>query len=159
GYYMCYIFSLIKFYFNALFFIQMHFNTAIGTAISLTMVAIAAAQETLNVIREENLQANAKKIGEQIKVGFSQLMKKYDVIGDVRGAGLYIGVEIISDRKLKSPDAVSASRIVNELRERRVLISATGFHSNTLKIRPPLIFSDSDASRLLSESEAVFAGL
>ena len=131
-----------------------YFNTFGGNS-----VAIAAAQATLSVIRDEGLQANADKVGKLISDGFVELSKRYEAIGDVRGAGLYIGVEMVSDRKFKTPDAALASAIVNGLRERRVLISATGFHSNTLKIRPPLIFSEKDADRLLNESEAVLARL
>lgn len=131
-----------------------YFNTFGGNS-----VAIAAAQATLNVIRDENLQANADKVGKLIRGGFAELSKRYETIGDVRGVGLYIGVEMVSDRKLKTPNAALASAIVNGLRERRVLISATGFHSNTLKIRPPLIFSENDADRLLEETEAVLARL
>ncbi len=129
-----------------------YFNTFGGNT-----VAIAAAQATLDVIRDEGLQANADRVGRIIRDGLADLARRYEVIGDVRGAGLYIGAEIVSDRSSKAPDGALASRIVNDLRERRVLISATGFHSNTLKIRPPLVFSEKDADRLLSEIEAVLA--
>lgn len=129
-----------------------YFNTFGGNT-----VAMAAAQATLDVIRDEGLQENAKRVGKVIRDGFSELAKRHERIGDVRGAGLYIGVEMVSDRKSKTPEAVLASAIVNGLRERRVLISATGFHANVLKIRPPLVFSESDAARLLEETKAVLA--
>lgn len=129
-----------------------YFNTFGGNS-----VAIAAAQATLDVIRDERLQENAQRIGRAIRDGFADLAQRYDCIGDVRGAGLYIGVEIVSDRAGKTPDGARAAAIVNGLRQRRVLISATGFHSNTLKIRPPLIFSRNDVDRLLTEAKAVFA--
>jgi 4-aminobutyrate aminotransferase-like enzyme len=131
-----------------------YFNTFGGNS-----VAIAAAQSTLDVIRDEGLQANAKRIGKVLRDGFSELARRYDRIGDIRGAGLYVGVEMVTDRKLKTPDAPLASAIVNGLRERRVLISATGFHANVLKIRPPLVFSESDAGRLLDETKAVLAAI
>jgi 4-aminobutyrate aminotransferase-like enzyme len=86
-------------------------------------------------------------------------MGEFDFIGDVRGAGLYIGVEIVRDRLSKQPDSDRALAIVNGLRQRRVLISATGFHSNTLKIRPPLVFSGQDAGRFLSEIRAVLKAI
>lgn len=120
---------------------------------------MAAAQATLNVLREERLQDNARNVGALIKNSIADLAKRYDCIGDVRGTGLYIGVEMVTDRKSKTPDEPLASAIVNGLRERHVLISATGPHSNTLKIRPPLVFSSSNADRLLSEIEAVLAQL
>lgn len=90
---------------------------------------------------------------------FSELGRRYERIGDVRGSGLYIGVELVADRAKRTPDGKSASMIVNALRERRVLISATGALGNVLKIRPPLVSSEHDAARLLDEAHAVIAGL
>jgi 4-aminobutyrate aminotransferase-like enzyme len=127
-----------------------YFNTFGGNT-----VAIAAAQATLDVIRDERLLENAEKVGQLMRDGLKEIAARYDGIGDVRGAGLYIGVEMVRDRTTKEPDAAAASAMVNGLRERRVLISATGFHANTLKIRPPLIFSAENAARLLMEFEAV----
>jgi len=77
----------------------------------------------------------------------------------VRGAGLYIGVELVRDRGTREPDSASALAIVNGLRERRVLISATGPGSNVLKIRPPLVFGPQHVDRLLSELETVIKTL
>lgn len=131
-----------------------YFNTFGGNT-----VAMAAAQATLDVIRDEQLQDNAKRVGQIIRDGFAELAERYEHIGDVRGAGLYIGVEMVSDRKSKTPNAVLAAAIANGLRERRVLISATGFHANVLKIRPPLVFSETDAARLLEETNAVLAAI
>nr|WP_180203363.1 aspartate aminotransferase family protein [Pseudomonas sp. SbOxS1]NYU03035.1 aspartate aminotransferase family protein [Pseudomonas sp. SbOxS1] len=131
-----------------------YFNTFGGNT-----VAIAAAQATFDVIREENLLENAQRVGRFIRDGFNDIASRYEQIGDVRGAGLYIGVEMVSDREAKTPDTALTTAIVNGLRERRVLISATGFAANTLKIRPPLVFSEKDATRLLTETEAVLAKL
>jgi len=124
---------------------QRYFNTFGGNT-----VAVAAAQATFEVIRDQNLLGNAARVGREIRDGLRQLREQYDRIGDVRGAGLYIGVEMVSDRDGKTPDAATATAIVNGLRDRRVLISATGFHANVLKIRPPLVFSAADADRLLT---------
>lgn len=131
-----------------------YFNTFGGNT-----VAIAAAQATLNVIRDEDLLTNSNKVGIFIRNGIKELAKRFDIIGDVRGSGLYIGVELVKDRHTKMPDAAAATAIVNAMRERRVLISATGFYGNTLKIRPPLVFSEANASRLLTELEAVLSVL
>src|SRR5262249_20874038 len=84
-----------------------YFNTFGGNT-----VAMAAAQATLDVIRDEGLQENAKKVGRTIRDGFVELAKRYDFIGDVRGAGLYVGIEVVSDRQLKLPDGDLASTIV-----------------------------------------------
>ncbi|WP_183025514.1 aspartate aminotransferase family protein [Variovorax sp. UMC13] len=131
-----------------------YFNTFGGNT-----VAIAAAQATLDVIRDERLVENARQVGQLIQSGLRELAQRFEVIGDVRGAGLYIGVELVKDRATKAPDAAAAAAVVNGLRERRVLISATGFHANTLKIRPPLVFSEANADRLLTAIEATFASL
>ncbi|MTH63042.1 aminotransferase class III-fold pyridoxal phosphate-dependent enzyme [Paracoccus sp. DK608] len=129
-----------------------YFNTFGGNG-----VAMAAAMATLQVVRDENLQANAKAMGEKIQSGFRSLAARFPGIGDVRGAGLYIGVEMVADRATKAADADAATRIVNGLREKRVLISATGPRANVLKIRPPLVFTDADVDWLLRASAEVMA--
>lgn len=131
-----------------------YFNTFGGNT-----VAIAAAQATLDFIDEEKLMENANRVGQFVRDGLKEIASRYERIGDVRGAGLYIGVELVKDRATKEPDAAAASAIVNGLRERRVLISATGFNANTLKIRPPLIFSKENATRLLTELEGVVGSI
>lgn len=131
-----------------------YFNTFGGNT-----VAIAAAQATLDVIRDENLLDNSNRVGDLIRAGIRELATRHEVIGDVRGAGLYIGVELVSDPGTRAPDGAAAAAVVNALRERRVLISATGFHANTLKIRPPLVFGASHASRLLTELDAALSAL
>ncbi|MFE8047312.1 aspartate aminotransferase family protein [Brenneria goodwinii] len=133
---------------------QRYFNTFGGNT-----VAIAAAQATFDVIRDEGLQENSLRVGRFIRAGLRELAQRYPQIGDVRGTGLYVGVEMVSDPQRKTPDAHLATAMVNGLRERRVLISATGFSANVLKIRPPLVFSENDAGRLLGEMEAVLTQL
>lgn len=127
-----------------------YFNTFGGNT-----VAVAAAQATYDVIRDENLLDHARRVGDVLRDGLRDLAERHACMGDVRGAGLYAGVELVKDRATKAPDAAMAAAIVNGLRERRVLISATGFHANTLKIRPPLVFTEAHAGRLLEALEAV----
>ncbi|WP_338563678.1 aspartate aminotransferase family protein [Erwinia sp. E_sp_B04_7] len=131
-----------------------YFNTFGGNT-----VAIAAAQATLDVIVEDKLMENCDKVGRLLLEGVQGIARRYPQIGDVRGVGLYMGVEIISDAENKTPDQKTAAGLVNALRDRRVLISATGFHGNVLKIRPQLIFTAQDAERLLKDIDAVFAAL
>ncbi|MDB5652435.1 MAG: 4-aminobutyrate aminotransferase [Tardiphaga sp.] len=131
-----------------------YFNTFGGNS-----VAMAAAQAVLNVIRDEKLQENSLRVGQVLRDGFADLAKRFELIGDIRGSGLYVGVELVRDRRTKEPDAAAAAAVVNGLRARRVLISATGANASTLKIRPPLVFSEANADRLLSETEKVFASL
>jgi 4-aminobutyrate aminotransferase-like enzyme len=129
-----------------------YFNTFGGNTL-----AAPPPQATLDVIRDEDLLGNAARVGPLIRDGISRLAERYEVIGDVRGVGLYIGAEIVTDRESRAPDGWTAAALVNGLRERRVLISATGFSGNTLKIRPPLVFSAADAARLLDSLESTLA--
>jgi 4-aminobutyrate aminotransferase-like enzyme len=112
-----------------------YFNTFGGNS-----VCIAAANAVLDVIEDEHLQENSRNVGEYLKSVLSEVATSRGDISDVRGAGLYVGVNVISPED-GSPDASRASQIVNGLRERRVLISATGLAGNVLKIRPPLPFA------------------
>ena len=75
----------------------------------------------------------------------------------MRGAGLFTGVELCTDRAAGTPATAEAARVVNRMRERQVLLSATGEHANTLKIRPPLVFSQANADLLLQTLDDVLA--
>ncbi|MBB4320461.1 4-aminobutyrate aminotransferase-like enzyme [Agrobacterium tumefaciens] len=121
-----------------------YFNTFGGNS-----VAIAAASAVLETIRDEGLLDNAAKIGSEILDGLQDLQTKYEFVGDVRGAGLYFAVELVKDREEKTPDMDRALAAINALRDQRILISATGADAHILKIRPPLIFTSSNAARLL----------
>jgi 4-aminobutyrate aminotransferase-like enzyme len=131
-----------------------YFNTFGGNPVS-----VAAGQAVLNVIEQEGLITNAKRVGEILRQGLNDLAGRYDCIGDVRGAGLFIGVELVSNRSTKTPDAKLSTAIVNALREKHILISAAGPHANILKIRPPLPFSSANADQLLSTLSAVLKQL
>jgi 4-aminobutyrate aminotransferase-like enzyme len=129
-----------------------YFNTFGGNT-----VAVAAADATLGVIENEDLVARSLATGSELVAGMRELEARHQCIGDVRGSGLYVGIEIVADRETKAPDGGKAATIVNGLCERRVLISATGRYGNVLKIRPPLVFDSGDADRLLTELDAVLA--
>lgn len=131
-----------------------YFNTFGGNS-----VAIAAAKAVLDTIIEERLMQNASKVGSQILEGLKDLQKKYEFVGDVRGTGLYFGVELVKDRDLKIPDMDRALAVVNGLRDRRILISATGVDAHILKIRPPLVFTSEHAGRLLEGIDQALAGV
>jgi 4-aminobutyrate aminotransferase-like enzyme len=121
-----------------------YFNTFGGNS-----VAIAAARAVLDTILEEGLLDNTAQVGGEILDGLRDLQKKYEFVGDVRGAGLYFAVELVKDRDRKTPDMDRALAVVNALRDRRILISATGADAHILKIRPPLVFTSTNAARLL----------
>jgi 4-aminobutyrate aminotransferase-like enzyme len=128
-----------------------YFNTFGGNA-----TAIAAAQAVLDVIRDEQIQENAATVGEHLRVGLRQLQGRYPQISEVRGDGLFIGVELI-DPPSGSPNEALMLRVVNGLRQRHILIGTAGLYNNNLKIRPPLVFSEDDADRFLTELDAVLA--
>jgi 4-aminobutyrate aminotransferase-like enzyme len=120
-----------------------YFNTFGGNP-----VCIAAASAVLDVIEDEGLQANAATVGGYLTAGISRLAADSPVLAGVRGAGLYAGVDVV-DPVTGAPSAARASAIVNAMRERRVLISATGPAGNVLKIRPPLPFARAHADQFL----------
>jgi 4-aminobutyrate aminotransferase-like enzyme len=126
-----------------------YFNTFGGNPVSC-----AAGMAVLDVIADQNLVANAREIGRYLRERIAGL--KHGAIADVRGAGLFIGVEIVADNPACS-DAEITARIVNGMRERRVLISATGPRANVLKIRPPLIFTQENADQLADTLGATLA--
>lgn len=118
-------------------------------------VSIAAANAVLDIIRDEALMNNAASTGAYMLEGMRKLQTAFDVIGDVRGAGLFLGLEFVKDRQSREPDGARSLAVVNRLRERRVLISAAGIHGNTLKIRPPLPFGKDHADLFLATLEEV----
>jgi 4-aminobutyrate aminotransferase-like enzyme len=120
-------------------------------------VSIASAQATLDVIKEEGLMANSVAIGAYMVEGMKALQQKHAGIGDVRGAGLFLGMEFVTDRATKEPDGARSLAIVNLLREKRILISASGISGNTLKIRPPLPFTREQADLFLTALGEVLA--
>lgn len=121
-----------------------YFNTFGGNPVSC-----AAALATLEVIQEEGLQENAAAIGSYIRERIKSLAARHELVGDVRGDGLFVGVELVTNRDSGAPAKTETIAVVNELRRRRVLISATGTRGNVLKIRPLLPFNRSNADQLV----------
>ena len=109
-------------------------------------VACAAGLAVLDVLRDENLQANAREVGGQLLEGLRRLMAKHTLIGDVRGAGLFLGIELVRDRKTLEPATTETVYVVNRLRDLGVLTGADGPHENVIKLRPPLMLTHADAA-------------
>jgi 4-aminobutyrate aminotransferase-like enzyme len=122
-----------------------YFNTFAGNPVSC-----AAASAVLDVIEREGLLGNAARVGALLLNGLKSLASDTPTIGDVRGAGLFIGVEFVTDSISKKPAPEMALSVVNRLRDRHMLISASGPMGNVLKIRPPMVFSPENASLFLS---------
>lgn len=131
-----------------------YFNTFGGNT-----VAIAAAQATLDVIKDEGLLHRCQRTSAMMLDGLRDIAARHERIGDVRGVGLYFAVEMVKDRASKEPDMDAALAAVNGLRERRILISATGPDASILKIRPPLIFEEAHVSRFLEGLEETMSEL
>ncbi|ACI57694.1 4-aminobutyrate aminotransferase-like enzyme [Rhizobium sp. BK619] len=131
-----------------------YFNTFGGNPVSC-----AAAMAVLDVIEDEKLVGNARDVGEYTRDAFKRLAQKHAIIGDVRGSGLFMGMEFVLDRATKEPAAAEASRIVNEMRERGVLMGKIGLHQCATKIRPPMPFSRENADLMLSVFDDVLSGL
>ena len=129
-----------------------YFNTFGGNA-----VAASAGLAVLGIIRDEGLVANAREVGLVLRDGIRALAARHPAIGDVRGAGLFIGADLVRDSTPREPAPELATRLVNGLRERGVLISSSGPHANVLKIRPPLVFSRDNAQTLLAALEEALA--
>ncbi|MDV3129447.1 aspartate aminotransferase family protein [Mycobacterium sp. 21AC1] len=131
-----------------------YFNTFGGNPVSM-----AAAGAVLDVIEDEHLMANSDRIGGALREEISRLVAEHPRIGEVRGSGLYLGVEVVTDRHTASPDRAGAHHLVNAMRERRVLISVCGSHGNVLKVRPPMVFSMADVDWFCTEFAAALADL
>ena len=127
-----------------------YFNTFGGNPVSM-----AAAQAVLQVIREEKLQAHSLKVGEQLRCELARLADRHPGVGDVRGAGLFIGFELVSDRESKTPDKALALDVIERLRAERVLTSVAGPYGNVLKLRPPLAFQTQDIDWLVGSLDKV----
>lgn len=127
-----------------------YFNTFGGNP-----VACAAAMATLEIIEEEDLVRNARDVGTYLAERLEGLAVRHEQIGDVRGAGLFVGVEFVKDRADKEPHAGLATHVVNAARCAGVLISATGPGANVLKIRPPLVFQREHADILVDTIDAI----
>ena len=126
-----------------------YFNTFGGNPVSC-----AAALAVLDVIEEEGLQRNALDIGTRLVDGLWQLAERHGCIGDVRGSGLFLALELVTDRDDRSPATELAARIVNDMRHRGVLTSSIGPDANILKLRPPMVLSAEDADHMLATLDA-----
>ena len=129
-----------------------YFNTFGGNPVSC-----AVGTAVLDVIEEESLQENALRVGGHLMQGLQALMEKHPLIGDVRGLGLFIGVELVCDRETLQPAAEEASYIVERMKEQGILLSIDGPLHNVLKLKPPIVFTMEDADFLVRTLDKVLA--
>lgn len=118
-------------------------------------VACAVGLAVLDVLHDEQLPRNAQHVGTYLRNRLAALMEHHPVVGDVRGMGLFLGVELVRNRISREPAEAEASYVANRLRELGILTGTDGPHHNVIKIRPPLCFSESDADLFVHTLEAV----
>jgi 4-aminobutyrate aminotransferase-like enzyme len=106
---------------------------------------MATGAAVLKTIQDEALQENALNVGKVLLNALQTLMSKHAIIGDVRGEGLFIGVELVKDRITKEPIGKEINQIVEALKNKGFLISTDGPYNNVLKIKPPIVFSEKNA--------------
>jgi 4-aminobutyrate aminotransferase-like enzyme len=129
-----------------------YFNTFGGNPVSC-----AIGHEVLRIIDDEGLQANAARVGAHLETGLRSLMSRHEIIGDVRGRGLFLGIEFVTDHESRDPAADHAARTVERMRDRSVLLSTDGPDHNVIKIKPPIVFSASDADMIVDGLDAVLS--
>ncbi|HKW10497.1 MAG TPA: aminotransferase class III-fold pyridoxal phosphate-dependent enzyme, partial [Gemmatimonadaceae bacterium] len=122
-------------------------------------VSCAIGLAVLDVLRDKGLPAHAQRVGECLLNGLRPLVDRYELVGDVRGSGLFLGVELVRDRGTLEPAGREASYVANRMREEGILLGTDGPYHNVVKIRPPMPFAEDDASRLVETLDRVLAEL
>ena len=120
-------------------------------------VSTAIALAVLDILKDEKLQANATTVGTALKTGLDTLMQSHGCIGDVRGRGLFLGIEFVNSREALTPAPEIAHYVVEHLKKRGILLGSDGPDHNVIKIKPPMSFSGSDADRVINELDQVLA--
>ncbi|MEM7166752.1 MAG: aminotransferase class III-fold pyridoxal phosphate-dependent enzyme [Planctomycetota bacterium] len=133
---------------------RIHFNTFGGNPVSC-----AVGRAVLNVIDDEGIQQNAAARGEQLLAGFRALQQKHDIIGDVRGAGLMLGMEMVKDRGTKEPASDECMRVFERAKDLGLLLGKGGLYGSVLRIKPPMCLTADDAQFMLDVLDTALAEL
>jgi alanine-glyoxylate transaminase/(R)-3-amino-2-methylpropionate-pyruvate transaminase len=133
---------------------KIHFNTFGGNP-----VVCAIGKAVLEVIEKEKLQENALKMGGIILAGLQKLKAKYQIIGDVRGKGLMLGVEMVKDRVTKEPAKAECSQVLEYAREMGLLLGKGGLWGQSIRFAPPMCITKADADFILEVFDEAFARL
>jgi alanine-glyoxylate transaminase/(R)-3-amino-2-methylpropionate-pyruvate transaminase len=131
---------------------RIHFNTFGGNPVCMAM-----GRAVLQVIDREKLQQNSLAIGAHLKAGFEKLAVRHSLIGDVRGLGLMLGVELVKDRATKTPAKDECAAVFEKCRELGLLVGKGGLWGNTLRIKPPMCLTRADADFLLAVLDEALA--
>lgn len=124
---------------------RVHFNTYGGNPVSM-----ASGLATLEVIDAEGIQENARVVGAKLKEGLLELQEKHELIGEVRGLGLMLGVELVTDRAARTPATQEAADLMELTKERGLILGKGGLFGNTMRIKPPMCLTADDADFLLA---------
>ncbi len=122
-------------------------------------MSCAVGLAVLDVIEREDLQAHALTVGRYLEEALGDLADRHACVGDVRGAGLFLGVELVADREHRTPAPAEAARVVEHLKASGVLSSTDGLAGNVLKIKPPLPFTAGDADLYVSALDGALSAL
>ena len=122
-------------------------------------VSCAIGLAVLDVMRDESLQEHARQVGERLLAGLRPLADRHRIVGDVRGSGLFLGVELVRDRETLEAAGAEASYVANRMRELGILLGTDGPYHNVVKIRPPMPFSAEDADLLVDALDRILAEL
>ncbi|XP_045393418.1 ethanolamine-phosphate phospho-lyase isoform X2 [Lemur catta] len=131
-----------------------YFNTFGGNPVSC-----AVGLAVLDIIENEGLQGNATKVGNYLTELLNKQKAKHPLIGDIRGVGLFIGIDLVKDRQQRTPATAEAQHIIYKMKEKRVLLSADGPHRNVLKIKPPMCFTEEDAEFMVDQLDGILTVL
>jgi 4-aminobutyrate aminotransferase-like enzyme len=101
------------------------------------------------------LQAHALRVGERMLAGLRPLVDRYPIVGDVRGSGLFLGLELVRDRRTLEPAAEEAAFVSNRMRDHSILLGTDGPYHNVVKIRPPMPFNEADADTLIATLDKI----
>jgi 4-aminobutyrate aminotransferase-like enzyme/Ser/Thr protein kinase RdoA (MazF antagonist) len=118
-------------------------------------VSCAVGLEVLNVVLDENLQEHALRVGERLLAGLRPFVERYPIVGDVRGAGLFLGVELVRDRESLEPATQEAAYAMDRMREHGILLGTDGPYHNVVKIRPPMPFDEENADFLVATMDKI----
>lgn len=133
---------------------KVHFNTFGGNP-----VVSAIGKAVLEVIEKENLQANALQVGNHILAGLNKLKEKHKIIGDVRGKGLMLGIEMVKDRATKAPASAECAQVVEAAKDMGLLLGKGGLWGQTIRFAPPMCITKADADFLLAVLDEAFGGV
>jgi 4-aminobutyrate aminotransferase-like enzyme len=120
-------------------------------------VSCAIGLMVLDLVLEEKLQDHARRVGAHMLAGLRAFTDRYPIVGDVRGAGLFLGVELVRNRETLEPAGEEASFVANRMRDQGILLGTDGPFHNVVKIRPPMPFSEGDVDRLVTTMDKIFA--